>query len=187
MQRSSGVLMPLSSLPSPYGIGSMGKEAYRFVDFLKLAGQTYWQLLPLCPTGAGDSPYSSFSTFAGNPYFIDLDTLIRDRLLKKAEVEAVDWGKNAQAVDYGKLCAGRAPLLRKAFVRGRERYAEELAAFRKENAWVETYGLYMALKQHFDQRPWTEWPDTAIRMHRPDAVREWSGKLADEMAYHIFV
>ena len=120
MQRSSGVLMPLSSLPSPYGIGSMGKEAYRFVDFLKAGGQTYWQLLPLCPTGAGDSPYSSFSTFAGNPYFIDLDTLIRDRLLKKAEVEAVDWGKNAQAVDYGKLCAGRAPLLRKAFVRGRE-------------------------------------------------------------------
>ena len=187
MQRSSGVLMPLSSLPSPYGIGSMGKEAYRFVDFLKLAGQTYWQLLPLCPTGAGDSPYSSFSTFAGNPYFIDLDTLIRDRLLKKAEVEAVDWGKNAEAVDYSKLYAGRAPLLRKAFARGRERFAGELDAFRKENTWVETYGLYMALKQHFDQRPWTEWPDEAIRMHRPDAVREWREKLKDEMDYHIFV
>ena len=126
MQRSSGVLMPLSSLPSPYGIGSMGKEAYRFVDFLKAGGQTYWQLLPLCPTGAGDSPYSSFSTFAGNPYFIDLDTLIRDRLLKKAEVEAVDWGKNAQAVDYGKLNGGRAPLLRKAYERGRDKQFRDI-------------------------------------------------------------
>ena len=187
MQRSSGVLMPLSSLPSPYGIGSMGKDAYRFVDFLKAGGQTYWQLLPLCPTGAGNSPYSSFSTFAGNPYFIDLDTLIRERLLKKAEVEAIDWGRNAEAVDYSKLYAGRAPLLRKAFARGRERFAGELDAFRKENAWVETYGLYMALKQHFDQRPWTEWPDEAIRMHRPDAVRAWREELKDEMDYHIFV
>ncbi len=187
MQRSSGVLMPMSSLPSPYGIGSMGKEAFRFVDFLKAAGQKYWQLLPLCPTGAGDSPYSSFSTFAGNPYFIDLDTLVRERLLKKAELEDVDWGRNPEAVDYGRLFEGRAPLLRKAFVRGRERYSDELAAFRAINPWVETYALYMALKQHFDQRPWTEWPDEDIRMHRPKAVQVWSKMLREEMDYHIFV
>ena len=187
MQRSSGVLMPMSSLPSPYGIGSMGKEAFRFVDFLKAAGQTYWQLLPLCPTGAGDSPYSSFSTFAGNPYFIDLDTLVKERLLKKAEVEAVDFGKNPERVDYGKLNGGRAPLLRKAYERGRDRYAEELEAFRQANSWVETYGLYMALKEHFEMLPWTEWPDADIRMHRPDAVRAWRETLREEIDFYIFV
>ena len=187
MQRSSGVLMPMSSLPSPYGIGSMGKEAFRFVDFLKAAGQKYWQLLPLCPTNAGDSPYSSFSTFAGNPYFIDLDSLVRDRLLKKAEVAAVDWGKDPERVDYRKLYEGRAPLLRRAFARGKERYAGELAAFRAENAWVETYALYMALKQRYDMLPWTEWPDEDIRMHRPDAVRVWRERLQEEIDYHVFV
>ena len=96
MQRSSGVLMPLSSLPSPYGIGSMGKEAYRFVDFLKLAGQTYWQLLPLCPTGAGDSPYSSFSTFAGNPNLIDLDLMVKYKLLKAKEIDEAGWGDDPE-------------------------------------------------------------------------------------------
>ena len=89
MNRSSGVLMPMSSLPSPYGIGTMGKSAYRFVDFLRRSGQRYWQLLPLGPTSYGDSPYASFSTFAGNPYYIDLELLIRDRLLEKSEVESV--------------------------------------------------------------------------------------------------
>ncbi len=179
--------MPMSSLPSPYGIGSLGKEAFRFVDFLKASGQKYWQLLPLCPTGAGDSPYSSFSTFAGNPYFIDLDTLVRERLLKKAELDSVDWGSDPESVDYGKLYAGRPPLLRKAFIRGRERFSGEVASFRAENVWVETYALYMALKQRFGMLPWTEWPEEDIRMHRPAAVLFWSKTLREEMDYHIFV
>ena len=100
--RKSGILMAMTSLPSPYGIGTMGRAAYRFVDFLRSAGQTYWQLLPLGPTSYGDSPYSSFSTFAGNPYLIDLDLLVRDGLLKRTELRDVDWGEDEQRVDYGK-------------------------------------------------------------------------------------
>ena len=103
MVRESGILMPMSSLPSPYGIGTMGKSAYRFVDFLKSAGQKYWQLLPLGPTSYGDSPYYSFSTFAGNPYFIDLELLVKDGLLRRAELKACDWGEDPERVDYGKI------------------------------------------------------------------------------------
>ena len=113
MIRKSGILMPMSSLPSPYGIGTMGKSAYRFVDFLKAAGQSYWQLLPLGPTSYGDSPYSSFSTFAGNPYYIDLDLLVKDRLLKKSEIADRDWGGDPEHTDYAKIYAGRFPVLRK--------------------------------------------------------------------------
>ena len=103
MDRSSGILMAMSSLPSNYGIGTMGKSAYKFVDFLRDSGQRYWQLLPLCPTSYGDSPYSSFSTFAGNPYLIDFDLLVKDKLLKKAEFSGIDWGDDASRVDYGKI------------------------------------------------------------------------------------
>ena len=110
--------MPISSLPSNYGIGTFGKEAYKFADFLAAAGQKAWQLLPLGPTSYGDSPYASFSTFAGNPYFIDLDLLIEDGLLKKAEVEAVDWGSDPMNVDYGKIYCNRFDILRLACARG---------------------------------------------------------------------
>ena len=99
--RSSGILMHISSLPSPYGIGTMGKEAREFVDFLVKSAQTYWQVLPICPTSYGDSPYQSFSSFAGNPYFIDLDTLCEEGLLEKKEYEAYPWGDHAKEVDYG--------------------------------------------------------------------------------------
>ena len=99
IERSSGILMPISSLPSPHGIGTMGKAAYDFADFLAAAGQKYWQLLPLGPTSYGDSPYQSFSSFAGNPYFIDLDLLVKDKLLTRAEVNACDWGDDPRYVD----------------------------------------------------------------------------------------
>ena len=105
IERSSGILMPISSLPSPHGIGTMGKAAYDFADFLAAAGQKYWQLLPLGPTSYGDSPYQSFSSFAGNPYFIDLDLLVKDKLLTRAEVNACDWGDDPRYVDYGKIYA----------------------------------------------------------------------------------
>ena len=187
MNRSSGVLMPLSSLPSPHGIGTMGKAAYDFVDFLKAAGQRYWQLLPLVATGAGVSRYSSYSTFAGNPYFIDLDRLVKDKLLRPKDLIGLNWGRNPEQVDYEALRLQRPVVLRRAFERGREPLAAEVETFRKENKWVDTYGLYMALKAHFNMLPWMDWPEEDIRMHRPDAVRRWTILLHDEIEYHIFV
>ncbi|MBQ5952358.1 MAG: 4-alpha-glucanotransferase [Lachnospiraceae bacterium] len=186
--RESGVLLPVSSLPSPYGIGTMGESAYRFVDFLKAAGQSWWQILPLTPTGYGDSPYASFSTFAGNPYLIDLDRLAEAGLLEKAELAGIDWGHDPERVDYGKMFENRFRVLREAFERGRERLAGELAAFRAENAsWLEDYALFMAVKNHFDLRPWPEWPDEGIRLHRPEAVKVWREKLAEEVDYYAFM
>ena len=133
LERSSGVLMAMSSLPSPYGIGTMGDEALKFIDFLAASGQKYWQLLPLGPTSYGDSPYSSFSSFSGNPYLIDLELLVREGLLKEGEPEAFDWGDNPLEADYGKLFEGRYTLLRKAYIRGREKLAAEAQAFYREN------------------------------------------------------
>ena len=142
IERSSGVLMPMSSLPSRYGIGTMGKEAFRFIDFLAAAAQKYWQLLPLGPTGYGDSPYSSCSSFAGNPYLIDLEQLVEEGLLLPEEVEAVDWGSNPEKTDYGRLYQERLPLLRRAYERGKKKYRVELEAFCAENGrWLNEYTL----------------------------------------------
>ncbi len=128
MKRSSGILMPIFSLPSPYGIGTLGKAAYDFADFLAEAGQHYWQMLPLGPTSYGDSPYQSFSTFAGNPYFIDPDLLVEDGLLTKQEVKAYRWGSDPRHVDYGAVYNSRLKLLSKAKKRGWERDREEVTA-----------------------------------------------------------
>ena len=186
MDRSSGILMAMSSLPSPYGIGTMGKCAYQFVDFLKAAGQKYWQLLPLGPTSYGDSPYQSFSTFAGNPYLIDLDLLVKDGLLKKKEL-AGDWGGDPRHVDYGLLYERRFAVLHKAYERGRDGLKAELDAFIGENAWLPDYALYMAVKKHFGMAAWTEWPDEEIRLHRPAAVRDYSERLADDVRFYAFL
>ncbi len=189
MNRSSGILMPMSSLPSRYGIGTMGKCAYEFVDFLKAAGQKYWQLLPLGPTSYGDSPYSSFSTFAGNPYYIDLDMLIADGLLKRGELRGLEWGEDAARVDYGRIYEHRFKVLRRAFERGREREREResVAEFRRENAWVENYALYMAVKASFGMASWQEWTDEGIRMHRESAVREYGERLRDDVDFYVFL
>ena len=117
MKKAAGILFAVSSLPSKYGIGCFSKEAYRFVDWLKEAGQTYWQILPMGPTGYGDSPYQSFSTFSGNPYYIDLEVLIQDGLLTRDECRKIDFGDDPESVDYEKLYNGRYILLRKAFER----------------------------------------------------------------------
>ncbi len=187
MNRSSGILMPMSSLPSPYGIGTMGRCAYQFVDFLKASGQKYWQLLPLGPTSYGDSPYSAFSTFAGSPYYIDLDMLVKDKLLKKSEIEKIDWGSDPERADYAKIFEHRFPVLRKAYARGRERYAEELAAFREKNAsWLENYALFMALKIHFGMVSWLDWPDEDIRLHKPEAVEAYRARYAEDMEFWVF-
>lgn len=187
MERSSGILMPISSLPSPYGIGTFGKAAYEFADFLKAAGQKYWQLLPLGPTSYGDSPYQSFSTFAGNPYFIDLDLLIKDKLLTRQEVEACEWGTNPRYVDYGKIYEGRYPLLKKAKERGWARDAGQVRAFEKENAgWLPDYALFMALKYHFKMVAWIEWPED-IRLHHPDAVARWRDELREDVELFTYI
>ena len=142
MDKTAGILFAISSLPSKYGIGCFSKEAYKFVDWLVEAGQTFWQILPLGPTGYGDSPYQSFSTFAGNPYFIDLETLIREDLLTREECDSVDFGTDEQSVDYEKQYNGRYVLLRKACERSGHKNSTEYKAFLDKNeAWVYDYCL----------------------------------------------
>ena len=178
MRRSCGVLLPISALPSPYGIGTLGKAAYDFVDFLTEAGQSWWQLLPVGPTSYGDSPYQSFSTYAGNPYFVDLDLLVRDGLLKKEEIEARDWGRDPSRVDYAAIYRSRFQLLQIAADRGWERDADKVKAFSEKNAgWLPDYALFMALKRHFDMRAWTQWEDEDIRLRRPASCRRISDSL----------
>lgn len=187
MKRSSGVLMPMSSLPSKYGIGSMGEEAYKFVDFLKASGQSYWQLLPLGPTSYGDSPYSSFSTFAGNPYFVDLDSLCEEGLLKPEEIEGIDWGENPERVDYGKIYMNRFNVLGIAYKRGREKLKDEIQNFREENRrWLDNYALFMALKSNFQMKSWTEWPED-IRLRKPETVKKYSELLHEEIDFQVFI
>lgn len=186
MDRSSGILLSISSLPSPYGIGTLGKAAYEFVDFLAEAKQGWWQILPVGPTSMGDSPYQSFSAFAGNPYFIDPDLLIRDGLLKAEEVQTVFWGGDPGYTDYGVLYQERLPLLEKAFRRGWDRDRDEVRRFEEENAaWLPDYALFMALKRHFGMRSWQEWPDEDCRFRRQEALAGYREKLQDTI--HLFV
>ena len=188
MERSSAILLAVSSLPSPYGIGTLGKAAYEFVDFLKAAGQSYWQLLPMGPTSYGDSPYQSFSTFAGNPYYIDLDMLIGEGLLSEDEVCSVDWGDDPRHVDYGRIYSHRFDLLKKAKERGWNRDKAEIGQFVAENKnWLPDYALFMALKRHFGMRSWTEWEDEDIRLHKEEAVRKYSALLGDEIDLFIYI
>ena len=150
MKRSAGVLLAVSSLPSKYGIGCFDETAYDFVDWLADAGQTYWQILPLGPTSFGasdDSPYQAFSAFAGNPYFISLDALVKEGVLSQAEVDAIDFGTDPETVDYEKLNAHRLVLLRKAYERSNIAQNFEYQQFVNENNWwLSDYALFMALK-----------------------------------------
>ncbi|MCR5825797.1 MAG: 4-alpha-glucanotransferase [Oscillospiraceae bacterium] len=187
MERSSGILLSISSLPSPYGIGTLGKAAYKFADFLKAAGQGYWQLLPLGPTSYGDSPYQSFSTYAGNPYFIDPDLLIKDKLLTKKEVTAYDWGTDPRHVDYGKIYEGRYPLLAKAKERGWERDAEAVAAFVAQNeSWLPDYALFMALKRYFGMKAWLEWPED-VRTRQSEALERYRAELREDVELFTYI
>ena len=156
--RGSGILMHITSLPGPYGVGTMGKQAYRFADFLHKAGQTYWQVLPLTPTGYGDSPYQSCSAFAGNPYLIDLDLLVAQGLLEQGEIDACNWGETEEKVDFGLLYVNRLGLLRKAYARFRDEDAlTEFCA--KNESWIPEFAHYMALKDQFGGKPLYEWPE----------------------------
>ena len=187
MDRASGILLPIFALPSPYGIGTLGREAYAFARFLKAAGQKYWQLLPLGPTSYGDSPYQSFSSFAGNPYFIDLEALVEDGLLTRDELEAADWGGDPRRVDYGKIYNARFPILRKAFQRGYPRDREKVDVFARENQWLPNYALYMAVKNHFGMKSWLDWPDADIRLRRPAAVARYREELKEDVAFFSYL
>ena len=156
--RESGIVMHITSLPGPYGVGTMGKQAFAFVDFLKEAGQRCWQILPLTPTGYGDSPYQSCSTFAGNYYLIDLDTLVQEGLLKKREISGIKWNTREDKVDFGLLYNNRLKVLRLAYSRFKgdeafEKFCEDQAS------WLPDFALYLARKDKFDGAPWYQWAD----------------------------
>ena len=185
--RASGILMPIFSLPSRYGIGSFSKSAYQFVDMLKKAGQKYWQILPLCPTSYGDSPYQSFSTYAGNPYFIDLDQLIEEKLLTRKECQACDFGDDPQDIDYGKLYENRFKLLRKAYERANVGEDQEFEAYRRENAWwLDDYALFMAVKDQFDGVAWNEWAED-IRLRWSNAMDYYRRELYYEIEFYSYL
>ena len=195
--RESGILMPVSSLPGPYGIGCFGTEAETFVDFLAAAGQKIWQILPLSPTGYGDSPYQSCSAFAGNPYFIDLDALKAEGLLTAAQLKAESWGEDPLQVDYGTLYTSRYKILRAAYAAWRRQceglhgcahyYPDAYYAFTLENeSWLEDYALYMALKTANQMKSWTEWP-RAYRMRDGHALAEFRAEHEEEIGFWKFL
>ena len=188
-KRSSGVLAHVTSLPSPHGVGTMGKTAYEFVDFLAAAHQTYWQVLPLGHTGFGDSPYQCFSAAAGNPYLIDLDLLVEDGLLTADEVKAGDFEASPDTADFEQLADTRWPLFRKAYARVDDELREKIDAFTEENAdWLPDYALFMALKEEkYHHMPVYMWPDKAVRDRKPEALAKVTEELRDEVDFRIFL
>lgn len=184
--RASGVLMGISSIPSKYGIGCFSREAYEFVDQLSAGGQQYWQILPLGPTGYGDSPYQSVSTFAGNPYFICLEDLIEKDLLTREECESCDWGGSESYVDYEKMYFSRYKLLRKAYERADLKNDKEYAAFKKkEAAWLKDYCLFMAIKNDQNGVCWIEWPKELKDRTSKEVLKE-EVRLAEEVEFYSF-
>lgn len=191
MKRECGILLPVASLPSRYGIGAFSKEAYDFVDKLAEAGQQYWQILPLGPTGYGDSPYQSFSAFAGNPYFIDLDQLVKDGLLTEKECTEADFGDDERDIQYGKLYENRFPLLRMAFLRWMKRQGEKGAGgireFFAKELMPETreYCFYMAVKNDLGGKSWDQWEE-GIRLREPAVLRRYKKRLEKEILFYEF-
>lgn len=201
MERRCGVLLPVASLPSRYGIGCFSQEAYEFVDFLSEAGQSYWQILPLGQTGYGDSPYQSFSTFAGNPYFVDPQMLIDEGYIGKEEAEAYDFGSDPRNVDYEKIYRGRYTFLRNAFhnspysLHPEGEWADEaydgkraaFAAFLAENRfWLADYALFTAIKERYNGKMFIYWPKE-IRLRDPEEMEKLRMELADEIRFIGFV
>lgn len=185
--RRNGMLLPIASLPSPYGIGGFSKEAYEFIDLLEETGQKLWQILPLGPTSYGDSPYQSFSTFAGNPYFIALDTLVEKGWLTKEACEASDYGDNESYIDYGRIYNSRFILLKQAFLNSDILSDEKFTEFCKANQhWLPDYALYMALKNQNDGKSWIEWEEE-IRLRKPEAVEYYKKELEEECNFYEFL
>ena len=187
MARTTGVLLPISSLPSKYGIGCFSKNAYDFVDWLKAAGQCYWQILPLVPTSYGDSPYQSFSTYAGNPYFISLEALIEEGVLTEEECDSVDFGDDESSVDYEKMYKGRYKLLRLAYERSNVSHNEAYNRFVDENSWwLKDYALFMSVKDIFDGKPWNEWAED-IRLRYDYAMDYYRRECYFDIEFHQYM
>ena len=183
--RESGILMHITSLPSPYGVGTMGKEAYRFVDFLKKSGQGFWQILPVTPTGYGDSPYQSCSTYAGNHYLIDLDLLVEEGLLKKREITKINWSEEPTRVNFGHLYNHRLRVLRLAYRRFSNR--EKLEVFCHENdSWIWDFAMFMALKESYGGKPWYQWEDP-LKFRDDAALTAAWHELEEEIYFHCFI
>ena len=187
IKRSAGILLPISSLPSRYGIGTLGKSAYDFIDFLERSRQSYWQVLPIGPTSYGDSPYASFSSYAGNPYFIDLDLLIKEGLLTRWDVRNLKPADPSQ-VDYGWIYQTRFEVLRRAFKRGFDPDEDGYREFCRTNrAWLDDYALYMAVKKHFGMVSWLDWPDEAIRLHQAEAIEKYRAELKEDVDFFSYL
>jgi 4-alpha-glucanotransferase len=185
--RECGILLHMSSLPSKYGIGTMGRAAYDFVDFLKASGQSYWQMLPIGPTSFGDSPYQSPSTYAGNPYFIDFDILSEEGLLKESDYSGYEWGEGSSRVDYESIYKKRFKVLKIAYFNGFQRDIEKVREFIEKNRhWIEDYGLFMAVKEHFYMKSYTTW-DMDIRLRKPRAMKRYKELLKDNVNFHIYI
>ena len=183
--RNSGILMHITSLPGAYGVGTMGQAAYEFIDFLQAAGQSCWQLLPLNPTGFGDSPYQSCSTYAGNHYLIDLQRLTQQGLLRQEELDRITWNTREDRVDFGLLYQNRLAVLKKAFKRFTDE--EALDAFcRKNSSWLSDFSLYMALKDENCGAPWYTWA-APLKTRDPDALWQARQRLKTEIRFYSFV
>ena len=187
--RKQGILLPISSIPSDYGIGTFGRESYRFVDFLKKAGQKLWQILPLGPTGYGASPYQSFSTFAGNPYYIDLEKLVEEGYLTWNECNSFDYGDNIHYIDYEKMYHAKFAILRVAYNRARGMAVEDRGDYqqfvRENSFWLEDYALYMALKNANEGMCFIEWEDD-IRLRKPKAMGRYRRELSEDIGFYKF-
>lgn len=185
--RRSGMLLPVASLPSKYGIGTFSKEAYDFIDMLHDAGQSLWQILPLGPTGYGDSPYQSFSTFAGNPYFIDLDELVKEGILSQEECNSYDWGNNEEYINYEKIYSSRFKILYKAYKRNDIGNNKKFNAFCYKNRWwLDDYALYMSIKNFYDGKSWIEW-DKDIRERNEESLLIYENKLREEVEFYKYL
>ncbi|MBR5088650.1 MAG: 4-alpha-glucanotransferase [Ruminiclostridium sp.] len=183
--RSCGVLLHITSLPSPYGIGTFGEQAEKFVDWLVSAGQEYWQVLPIGPTGYGDSPYQSFSTFAGNPLLIDPDDLVKRGLVTKEMCGSADFGSDPSFVDYDKVTRAKMALLRQAY--SKFTADGKYTAFEKNEAyWLDDYSLYMAIKEENQLVSWLDWSDD-LRLRKPEALAESRVRLKDSIGFWKFV
>ena len=186
MKRSAGILLPISSLPSNYGIGTLGKEAYKFVDFLVKAKQSYWQVLPIGQTSYGDSPYQSFSSYAGNPYFIDLDLLVEDKLLDRKDLKDLVVTNN-DYVDYGHLYNTRFTILYKAYLNGKDRDKQDVQDFLNDNPFIEEYAFYMSIKEHFNMKSWLDWDDEEIRKRTIEAINKYKTLLKDRIEFYEYI
>lgn len=187
LKRGAGILLPISSIPSPYGIGTLGAKAYDFIDMLHSSGQMYWQVLPVGPTSFGDSPYQSFSAFAGNPYFIDLDFLIEEGLIEREEVASVNWGNNLEYVEYDVIYHYRFNILKKAFDASSHKNLQKYKDFVDSSSeWLNDYALYMAIKVDHQNKEWLSWEEP-IRFREPKALSEYEEKLLYEIEFYKFL